>query len=217
MKTVATDELDELSAALEDPLHAGLEAALQRVSDAAERHLALESPAAAAFMAQMVKQLRGVDGTDFAAQRINALLDAFTYFYYTATRFDVAAIASDALGLARRSGHALLRKALTFQGIIEADTGNSSRAIECYAEAVDVARAQRDIEGETSVWNNLGAALINAAQYRDALACYEHVIHLVNTCGAPAYFAKIAAANIALCCIYTGETERGLSGWGSTG
>jgi putative two-component system response regulator len=208
MKAVALDEVDALAQAVDDPSHAGLEAALQCLSVASDRDFALQSPSSASFVRRMVEQLRRVQGTEFATPRINALLNAYFYFYFTGV--PIGSLASDAVDLARRSGNALLRKALTFQGVHEADTGNVPRAIECFAEALDVARAQRDIDGEGAVWSNLAGALIYSALYPDALAVLEHVVRFVETCGAAKRFADTAWANIALCCIYTGETERGL-------
>src|SRR6185503_16943100 len=50
-------------------------------------------------------------------------------------------------------------------------TGLTSKAIECYAQALELAQTLRDTAGECSVWTNLGLALIYSAQYRDALCC----------------------------------------------
>jgi putative two-component system response regulator len=210
MSSLAIDELDALAAALHDPAHEGLEEALQSVCAAAKRLLETESPSSTEFMTRMLALLRGSPEVDCAGQRIDALASALFYFYFTGVPCDLTAIAADAVGVARRSGHPLLRKALTFQGVTEADRGNIPRAIECLAEALDVARAQGDIDGEASVWNNLGVTLSYSAQFRDAIAILEHVVHLVKARGAAPAFARNASANIAFCCIHTGETERGL-------
>ena len=210
MNAVAIDELDALQQALSDPARVGLEGALQRACAAARRHLETESPSSTAFMTRMLELLRRAPMNDFPGERIDALSLALFYFYFTGVPCDVAAIAADAVGIARRSGHALLRKALTMQGVTEADRGNIPRAIECLAEALDVARAQGDIDGEASVWNNLGVTLAYSAQFRDAMAILEHVVHLAKARGAAQGFARSASANIAFCCIHTGETERGL-------
>jgi putative two-component system response regulator len=215
MNTVATDELDELSAALEDPAHAGLAEAVERVSKAVRRHLEGGSPSSAEFMTRMARLLKRVPGIERSAPAIDAFFDAALYFYLLGRPFDGLAYALDAVKLSRRSGHVLLRKCLTLQAIIDADTGNMPRAIEGYVEALDLARARRDADpfGETSVWMNLGVALNYAAQYRDSLACLEHAVHLGSEAGAGSLgqsLAKAATANIALCCLHLGEIERGL-------
>ncbi len=210
MKTAALDELDALSEALDDPAHAHLAEAIQRISDVAEQTLETASPLSAEYMARMAQLVRRVPGLEYPAQRVNVLLAASYHFYLIGLPFDAVGYAMEAVAIARRTGHVLLRRALTLQGIADGDTGNIPRAVECYAEALDLARAQRDIDGETAVWINLATTLIYAAQYRDALACFDHAAHLVNASGALPKFARAAAANLALCCLHTGDTERGL-------
>src|SRR5438445_36510 len=63
---------------------------------------------------------------------------------------------------------------------------------------------------EIFVWNNLGLALLYSAQYRDALSCFEHVIHL---CGSDRRYIgsrESAFTNIALCCLHLEDFGRGL-------
>jgi putative two-component system response regulator len=60
------------------------------------------------------------------------------------------------------------------------------------------------------VWVNLGATLFYAAQFRDAIACHEHVIHIVGTDPVLKKFRAPALANIALCCLHLEDFSRGL-------
>ncbi|HUL67140.1 MAG TPA: HD domain-containing phosphohydrolase [Burkholderiaceae bacterium] len=105
---------------------------------------------------------------------------------------------------------AMLRKALTFQGILLADTGNLPGAIECYAEALDLAIELKDVDAEASVWVNLGAAFIYAGQFFDAIGCMERVIALADANPTAAEKKAHALANIALACLHIEDFGRGL-------
>jgi tetratricopeptide (TPR) repeat protein len=125
--------------------------------------------------------------------------------------FDAIEPAADAVELALAAQlKPLLRKAYTFLGMMYADTGNIPSAVECYDKALDLTHSLRDSEGECIVWVNLGAALFYAAQYRDAIACHEHVIHLAGTDASLKKFRAPALANIALCCLHLEDFSRGL-------
>jgi putative two-component system response regulator len=210
VNAVAFDELDALEKALDDPSHAGLEAAIRHVSEVARRHHETTSPSSAAFMVRMGDLVRRVPGIEYPGERIDALLSAAHYFYLVGSSLVGLAYAMEAVRLARRSGHSLLRKALNYQGMIDTDTGNIPRAVECHAEALDLARSQSDSYGEMSVWINLGVTLLCTAQYRDSLAVLEHVVLLADASGTGEILAQHASANIALCCIHVGEIDRGL-------
>jgi putative two-component system response regulator len=110
----------------------------------------------------------------------------------------------------RLDARALLRKALSIRGVLLADTGNLPVAIEMYAEAWEIAVELRDAYAETAVCNNLGCALIYAAQYEDAIACLERVVALSE--GKEALRERRAAAlnNIALACLHLEDYARGL-------
>jgi len=163
------------------------------------------------YVADVVTALRGIEGTTNAELRINTLLDAAQFFYVVGQTFNAIQPANEAVELSEKAGNrALLRKGLTFAGVLYADTGNTSRAIECYAQALDIARDLRDTEAECAVWVNLGVALLYAAQYRDAISCLEHTIHLSGTTPTLQKFRSAAFTNIALCCLHLEDFSRGL-------
>jgi putative nucleotidyltransferase with HDIG domain len=163
------------------------------------------------FMLAAVKTLKGVPGLAHSELRINCLIDASHYFYLIGQTFSAIDPATDAAELASLAGNrALLRKALTLGGMVYADTGNTSRAIECYAEALDISHELRDTEAECAVWVNLGVALLYTAQYRDAIACLEHVINIAGTKPNFQKFRSSAFSNIALCCLHLEDFSRGL-------
>jgi putative two-component system response regulator len=167
--------------------------------------------ASAEFMAAAVAALRAVKSDLFADIRVNALIDASHYFYLGGQTFSAIEPAADAVELAHRTQNlALHRKGLTLLGMVFADTGNISRAIECYDEALEIAQKLRDTEAECAVWVNLGVALLYAAQHRDAVACLEHVIHLAGTAPNLRRYRSAAFSNIALCSLHLEDFARGL-------
>ena len=190
---------------------ADLKVALSRLALEVNAQYQAAVASSAEFMSCAVQSLRGLPGTSHAELRINCLIDASHFFYLVGQPFDAIDPALDAVDLAGRADNRpLLRKGLTLLGMVYADTGNISKAIECYDQALDIAQALRDSEGEAPVWINLGVALLYAAQYRDAIACLEHVIRIAGTNPSLKRFRGIAFANIALCCLHLEDFGRGI-------
>jgi len=139
------------------------------------------------------------------------LLSIARFAYVSGHALKGLAPSQRAVELMRRLGsRALLRKALSIRGVVLADTGNLPLAIETYAEAWEIAIELRDPTAEAVVCNNLGFALIYAAQYEDAIACLERVVALSEA--DPALRATRGAAlnNIALACLHLEDYPRGL-------
>lgn len=186
-------------------------AALARVAMEVNARLQAGSPSSAEYMSAVISAVKHIDGETHADLRINCLVDAAHFFYVIGQPFKAIEPAADAVTLATKTGRQpLLRKGLTVLGIMYADTGNISRAIECYAQALDVAQALRDTDAECIVWVNLGVALLYAAQYHDAIACFEHVIHLAASNPTLQSTRNTAFSNIALCCLHLEDYSRGL-------
>jgi tetratricopeptide (TPR) repeat protein len=183
--TSITSALAELQALIED-LGPGssdqrLRLALSRVALEVNAKLQEGSPASSEYMNAVFAALKGLTGTSHADLRGNCLIDAAHYFYVIGRSFSAIDPSLEAVQLAAAaSNKPLLRKGLTLAGIMYADTGNISRAIESYAHALDLAHELNDVEAECVVWVNLGVALLYAAQYRDAIGCFEHAIELVS-------------------------------------
>jgi putative two-component system response regulator len=112
--------------------------------------------------------------------------------------------------IVRLGSRSLLRKALSVRGALLADTGNLPVAIETYADAWEIAVELRDAHAETVVCNNLGGALIYAAQYEDAIACLERVVALSEGNEALRSSRGAALNNIALACLHLEDYGRGL-------
>lgn len=105
---------------------------------------------------------------------------------------------------------ARLRKALSIRGALLADTGNLSGAIETYADALEVAMELHDPSGEAAIWNNLGVALIYAAQYEDAIASFERVLSIAEDDQGLNSYRGATYSNIALACLHLEDYGRGL-------
>ena len=203
--------LKELEA-LKTPLPDGeLKLVLSRVALEVNAQYQSGAASSAEFMREAIATLRALTGVAYADLRINALIDAAHFLYLIGQSFDAIDPANDAAELALLSNdRPLRRKALTLVGMVYADTGNISRAIECYAEALDLSHSLADIEAECAVWINLGVALLYSAQYRDAIACLEHVIQLAGNKPTCQRFRNVAFSNIALCCLHLEDFARGL-------
>ena len=204
-------ELESLQTDQSEGSDVRLRLALSRLALDVNKRLQEGSLASAEFITNAVAALRRLKGEANAQLRINCLLDAAQFFYVVGQSFNAIDPAAEAVSIATRSGHkGMLRKGLTFLGIIYGDTGNISRAIECYAQALDLVSELQDHEAECVVWINLGVALLYAAQYRDAIACFEHVIHLAAQQPALQHFRTNAFSNIALCSLHLEDFSRGL-------
>jgi putative two-component system response regulator len=201
-------QIEALQAAQSD---SELKAALARVAMEVNSQYQAGSATASQFMASAIKSLKTLGGIEHAELRINALIDASHFYYLNGQSFDALEPANEAVELATRAGQrSLLRKSLTLIGMVYADTGNVSKAIECYAQALDLSHELNDTEAECAVWVNLGVALMSAAQYRDAIACMEHVITVSGTKPNYQKFRNVAFSNISLCCLHLEDFSRGL-------
>jgi len=162
-------------------------------------------------MKSVIRALKRMKGSANAELRINCFLDTSQYFYVSGQSFDAIEPALAAAELAKATRHdGQLRKALNFLGAFYADTGNTSRSVECYAHALDLAQKTGDKDGECSVWGNLGLALLYAAQYQDAIACLEHAIAIAGTTSSFQKYRIAALSNVALACLHTEDFRRGL-------
>jgi tetratricopeptide (TPR) repeat protein len=85
----------------------------------------------------------------------------------------------------------LQRKAQTFRGALLTDTGNMPEAMECFADALNLARELKDVTAEATVWNLLGVLLISSSLHSDAVACLDRSVQL---CDARPELASVKAA-----------------------
>jgi putative two-component system response regulator len=142
---------------------------------------------------------------------VEAMLTCCQYFYVSGNPQRALDAAEVAMRHARElRDAATLRKALTFLGIVQADLGDIGGAIESDGEALELSLALKDSFSELSVLNNLGVALLYAAQYDDAVATFERVIRLAGNETSQARIRASALGNIALACLHLEDLSRGL-------
>ena len=183
-----------------DELLAGLRASMATPS--AESHR---------LFASARKVLHDLPRDVLSESRVEGLLLSAQFAYISGQPFSGLEPASLAVECARRMNDAAsLRKALTFQGILLADTGNIANAVEAYAEALELAESMGDLRAETPVWVNLGSALTYAGQLSDAVSCFERVVSLSGSEPQLAPFGPAAHANVANICLYLQDYAKGL-------
>jgi putative two-component system response regulator len=209
--SVTSNELKALAEAGRSPGDADVRDVLERIAAEVKGRAQNASPHSAEFFGAVAESLRQFRGVLNHRIRVECLLEIAQYFYVLGRPFQAVEPASNALSLATGAiDKALTRKASTFLGAIYADTGNISGAIECYSRALELLQELKDPAAECRVWVNAGVALMYAAQYEEAITCYEHAIGIADRNEALYPFRASAFANIALCCLYLEDYSRGL-------
>jgi putative two-component system response regulator len=172
-----------------NPQHIGLaqdagpaetaEVLLARVDE--ELGVALSTPAQtpAARVSAAYEALQGLIDVHPSTALVEALLKVVHFYFKSSSPMAGLAPALDAERAARAIGdEALLRKALTFRGVLLMDTANTPDATECFAKALEIAHRLGDARAECAVWNNLGVLLLQGSLTADAGACFDRVIAL---------------------------------------
>ena len=208
---MSSDVITELQSAASSAAEEELRPVVSKVAMEVNTRCQTGAATSAPFVERAVGALLAIPGTSCASLRINALIDASHFYYLIGQTFSAIGPVQHATSLARQASlKPLLRKGLLVLGAVYADSGNIAQAIECYDEALGIAQELRDTEGECAVWVNLGVALLYAAQYRDAIACMEHVISISGANPEFRKFRAVAFSNIALCSLHLEDYGRGL-------
>lgn len=212
--TLSREALLELDQVLGSELPSddpGLIRQLRLAAESVKESLKSGSSAAAEEVARIVGAIRKLKGASHAEERINTLIDAAHYFYVIGQPFSSIEPARTAVQVAEMTTlKPLHRKALTMFGAMSADTGNISQAIEAYSQALELAESLNDRDAKCIVWVNLGVAMLNCAQYRDAIMCFETAIDLAEGHPHLAGHRLTALSNIALCSLHLEDFARGL-------
>jgi len=164
------------------------------------------------FLTDALKRLRSIPFHVEPSKRINCLLDIASLFYHQGqSTFSAVEPVAMAVMLARDANdRALLRKALTFQGVILQATNNPGDAIAALSEALEIAEEIGDEPGRASVWNNLGVAFYEAALYADARDCWERTVQLATGAAGLRALKALALSNVALTCLHMQDYKTGL-------
>ena len=167
-----------------------------------------EATAAVTALHDELLQLQSPEDT---STTVECLLLIAQYFYYAAQPFLALSAASKACSLASATEiQALLRRGLSLRGLNYVETGNIAVGMESLLEALKVARSMRNPGAEAPVWINLGVALMNSAQYGDALESFERAAALAKDSEDFRQVEKFAHANIADCAAQLHDVRRGL-------
>jgi putative two-component system response regulator len=189
--------------------------ALVDVSRVLDPQRSAPTPQSAAVFARALDLVAVLPADVQGAAMVEFLLSIAKYAYVSGHALKGLAPAQRAMDLVRHLPQehvqrALLRKALSIRGALLADSGNLPVAIEVYAEALEIAIEMHDPRAEAVVCNNLGLALIYAAQYQDAIGCLERVATLSEGSEPLRDVRGAALGNIALACLHLEDYGRGL-------
>lgn len=187
------------------------EGRLAEIADILQKQLAAPDAESLVKVAAAHNELRRLPANQVSPRRVLCLLNVAQFFYISGQTVLGLEPAANAVGAARALGDlGLMRRALTFHGILLADTGNIPSAIESYAEALDIAQKLSD-PAECAVWANLGAALLYSAQYADSIQASKRVLDLTENMPALAGVRSTALSNIALASLHSEDFDTGLA------
>lgn len=208
---VLTERLEQASSRIGGMSAEEGTALLDELVPALRAALAAPNADAHRLFASANKALHALPLDVLSPARVEGLLLSAQFAYISGQPFAGLEHADFAVECARRTQDpSSLRKALTFHGILLADTGNIARAVEAYAEALELAEAMHDLRAETPVWINLGSALTYAGQLSDAVSCFERVVSLAGAEPQLSHLKSPALANIANICLYLEDYAKGL-------
>jgi putative two-component system response regulator len=116
--------------------------------------------------------------------------------------------------LSRLGSRPLLHSAVNVHGALLMDAGNLPLAIENFAAAMEIAVELGDQVAEGTVLNNLGIALLYAAQYAESLLCLRRAVALSESqpqsTEAFEFVRGSALVNIAIACLHLEDYAPGL-------
>lgn len=159
----------------------------------------------------ITESLRLLTGNQNAELRVGCLIDLSHCLYLMGAPFLAIDPAKQAIELASSAAKkSLERKALTALGVMYADTGNIPQAIECHARSLEIVQQLQDKTGECVVWINIGVALLYAAQYRDAIDCFERALAFEGEDPLLHSLRISALSNIAVASLHLEDYARGL-------
>jgi putative two-component system response regulator len=172
-------------------------------------HLAAPTAQSRSQVAAVLRSLSAepVDGA--TADCVECLLLGAQFFYLSGSVADGLQPATDAVRIAKQlNDKRLLRKALTFHGILSGDLSNFPAAIQSFSQALDLAIELNDRRAEMVLWSNIGGNLIYAAQYSEAIECSERAVVLAGD--AATAIRSAALSNIALASLHVEDLAKGL-------
>lgn len=183
-----------------------LAAALEAVAEAL-RTGAIEDPRVLEAYADALAST-----SDESMSRAKGLVDIARYFYVAGAAARGVRVAETAKRYALSTAQVSLTiDACNVLGLCAADVGDFPRAMEAYAEGLNLAARHGATVQEAKLWQNTGGALNHGGLFREALACFQRVLALCDEDPAAKDFAPVAHSSIALCLLSLDEVGAGLS------
>ena len=143
--------------------------------------------------------------------RASGILDAARFFYISGRPQVGVRIAELAKSYSVETAQiSSTIAAANLVGVCSADTGNLPRAMEAYADALNLAKKVSDFGQEAKIWLNTGAALIYSGLFREAQACFQRVLELGVLANAAQDFVPQSYMNLALCALNLDDPSSGL-------
>lgn len=184
---------------------------LQAIAVSLKQQLSMPGDESLVAVASAHMELKRLPADYASEARVECLLDVAQFFYVSGRTILGVEPAAGAVQLARQLAEPeLLRRALTINGVLLADTGNLPGAIECHAEALELAIATSRLVSQGAVWINLGTALVQGAQFPEAIQCFERALQLSEIEPGLAKTRGSALNNIAVTCLFVEDYARGL-------
>jgi putative two-component system response regulator len=128
-----------------------------------------------AFLDDWLRRLRSIPFTVSPKQRVMLLSDAASQYYFHGQRVfnAVEPIALAVMLAEQQNEQALLRRALSIQGLVLTATRNTPDALRSLMRALDIAEATSDGRGIAAAWLNISVTFQEATLYNDARVCFE--------------------------------------------
>jgi putative two-component system response regulator len=128
-----------------------------------------------AFLDDWLKRLRTIPFSASPKRRVALLIDAASQYYLHGQKvFNAVEPIALAAMLAEQQGEqALLRRALSVQGLVLMATRNTPDALRALMQALDIAESMGDVLGAAAAWVNISLTFLEATLYLDARVCYQ--------------------------------------------
>jgi putative two-component system response regulator len=151
------------------------DAQLDALEQELRRNIASPPADLPAFLDDWLKRLRVVPFTASPKRRVALLIDAAGQYYLHGQKvFNAVEPIALAVMLAEQgSEQALLRRALSIQGLILTATRNTPDALRSLLRALDIAEGLNDKLGIAAAWVNIAVTFLDATLYVDARVCFE--------------------------------------------
>jgi putative two-component system response regulator len=132
------------------------------------------------FLDDWLKRLRDIPFSASPAKRTTLLIDAASQYYLHGQKVfnAIEPIALAAMLAEQNAEQALLRRALSIQGLILTATRNTPDALRSLLRALDIAENLADPVGIATAWLNVAVTFLEATLYLDARVCYQRADQL---------------------------------------